>query len=444
MTHQSVRPLRCWAWLVLVAWFSHAAQGQEQRLWWHFNPPGSQHGQIIDEVISRLDANERQNAFTPGESAVNYCHEGTHQLNSKIRLRFGAGRNAFYVGGDNGLCAILIEPRVTLSAVAQYVPRQFRSNSAYGLYLGTQCQWWNDQPLYVLDEWVSYTNGCQCALERGISESKTFENMQLFCHFADALVAAVQQRDSSYPQMSQLVEFVDWQKKRVQGLIGGGSAPAAQCVDGTCYRQTWVQRNPPAQWQPIRNEPRPQSPSPQPRPDHEQIKKDWLVYIDQTIDVKLKGLKPCECDPSKQVSQDEFASLANQVGILAENTTKLSQSVEAMANSSSETKSQLVKIEARLTAMENKKPAEPPPPSKGEQHIVIVADRNASWWQRLSEDIEKTKDTYVGIRVAPVPEDYTGEIPTAVVYEGSIAVRVVPGERNVLDLLSRIRRGMSI
>ena len=89
-------------------------------------------------------------------------------------------------------------------------------------------------------------------------------------------------------------------------------------------------------------------------------------------------------------------------------------------------------------------PTQPTPTDQGKQHIVIAVDRNSSWWPRLSEEITRTLDTYKGIRVSGLPENYSGEIPVAVIYENSIPVRVVPGERDVLDLLSRVRRGAAI
>lgn len=150
----------------------------------------------------------------------------------------------------------------------------------------------------------------------------------------------------------------------------------------------------------------------------------WIEWRNK-IDAQIAAIKSCNCDHSQQVTKADLESA-------------------------------IAKIQVKPGPQGPAGPAGPPgPPGEAgkpgespalnsEQHIVIVADRNSSWWPRLSDDIEKTKDTYVGIRVAPVPPNYSGEIPTAVVYEDSVAVRVVPGERNVLELLSRVRRGMSI
>lgn len=102
----------------------------------------------------------------------------------------------------------------------------------------------------------------------------------------------------------------------------------------------------------------------------------------------------------------------------------------------------LGKIEATLGSLSNQKPVEPPKPT-AEKHIVVVADHNDPYWQRLSEEVTKTSEAFHGVQVAPTPRFDFGEKPQAVVYENSVPVRVVKGEQGVLDLLSRARRGMS-
>jgi hypothetical protein len=85
-----------------------------------------------------------------------------------------------------------------------------------------------------------------------------------------------------------------------------------------------------------------------------------------------------------------------------------------------------------------------PPPPNTNSHIVVVVDRNAPWWERLSGEIIKTQETYSGIRITGLPPFPIGEIPQAVIYENGVPVRLVKGERNVIDLLSRVRQGKSV
>lgn len=105
----------------------------------------------------------------------------------------------------------------------------------------------------------------------------------------------------------------------------------------------------------------------------------------------------------------------------------------------------IAKLDALSVAIGGIHVEQPPSPQPaGTNHIVIVADRNDPYWPRLSEEIEKTKDVYNGIQVAPPPRFEFGAKPQAVIYENSVPVRIVKGEQGVLDLLSKLRRNMPL
>lgn len=91
--------------------------------------------------------------WTKYEDQMTEAHENSHQIHSEIRNRLGDGRNAFYVLENR--VVVLSEPPIKLSEVAERcIP-----GKVYKLYLLDSQQWWNDQPLYLLDEMVAYTNG---------------------------------------------------------------------------------------------------------------------------------------------------------------------------------------------------------------------------------------------------------------------------------------------
>jgi len=71
-------------------------------------------------------------------------------------------KNAFYVLGGQAFRAH--EPALKLADVANAVPRDLKG-MAFQLYLRDQQRWWNDQPLYVWDEWSAYLNGLATALD---------------------------------------------------------------------------------------------------------------------------------------------------------------------------------------------------------------------------------------------------------------------------------------
>jgi len=56
------------------------------------------------------------------------------------------------------------EPSFKLNDIAQAVPQELRGMS-YQLYLVQQQQYWNNEPLYVFDEWSAYLNGLSTALD---------------------------------------------------------------------------------------------------------------------------------------------------------------------------------------------------------------------------------------------------------------------------------------
>jgi hypothetical protein len=69
------------------------------------------------------------------------------------------GKPAFYVLRD---CAIILqkEPQTTLSEIARSIPQSLRGD-VYRIYLIEQQRWWNNDPEYVWDEFVAYTNGSE-------------------------------------------------------------------------------------------------------------------------------------------------------------------------------------------------------------------------------------------------------------------------------------------
>lgn len=71
--------------------------------------------------------------------------------------------NAFYLLGNRAVR--LNEPSgIKLSTIANAVPQPLRGMS-YQLYLVQQRQYWENEPLYVHDEWSAYLNGLTTGLE---------------------------------------------------------------------------------------------------------------------------------------------------------------------------------------------------------------------------------------------------------------------------------------
>lgn len=382
--------------------------------WYEFAPEGANISQgILRDVISHCDEQGRRTAYEP--DYVTYCHEATHMVNSRVRqVVAGARKNAFYVGG-NRVC-VLVEPNCRLSDVAPLVAQQFR-NSTYQLYFVDQQKYWNDCPLYILDEWTAYCNGAQAANELGVDPHGEFERVQWFCHYADCVVAAVKQRDPNYAQLKELVAFVDWQKQRAQAMLGQTTtAPANQCIGGQCFIgggcNTGACGQPQYQ-QPMRVISKPVV-KPIPAPTFQPLSPPPPVTTPAIAgppgppgkDGKDGSDATCECGP-------KWAGLDIRLGL----------------------------IESSLTKIKEQKPPEAPALPQAEQHVVVIADHNAPYWQHLAAEIERTKRTYHGVQESTLPPFLEGIHPQAVVYRNSIPIRIVKGQYPVEDLLARLSRG---
>ena len=169
-------------------------------------------------VINDLETHARKGHPMRNESDPgNWVHELTHQVNSDIRCATKANDNAFYVMDGNYF--ILVEPKVTLRQVATLVPKSERG-MFYKTYLVEQQRWWNNEPLYVLDEATAFSNSILYHAMSGTKDATRVQAVQEFKVYVQALVKAVKKHDPKYTQLAELEEFVVWCDKRASTLLG--------------------------------------------------------------------------------------------------------------------------------------------------------------------------------------------------------------------------------
>lgn len=190
---------------------------------------GSGRGRILVDVDSHI-----ANNIYRDEGYVTWAHETSHGIASDIRNKFNA-RCGLYALRDR---AIIIRepPNVKLVDIAARIPAQYRGSS-FNLYFGQQLRDWNNWPLYVLDEWVAYTDGAAVRAELGIRErGDTVTSMVEFNTYVLFLATSFKVDDP------QFRKFVIWNSIRVKQIYEsnkriGGIAGAEAYVNRLRYVQ---------------------------------------------------------------------------------------------------------------------------------------------------------------------------------------------------------------
>jgi len=187
-------------------------------------------GAVLDDVDSRLPATGLVSSATyRSTDPVTWVHEATHGVNSLVRLSLpGDAHNAAYCLG--GRAAVMREPRpVTVRDSARYVPVALRGKSTYSMYMSQQ-RAWNNDPLYILDEWSAYTNGAAQYLQdvRAGRQSNSVSDLTYMAHFAiyslctAIAVEQAQRRGVLQYDDTQMKAYIQWQWNRMMNLFADG------------------------------------------------------------------------------------------------------------------------------------------------------------------------------------------------------------------------------
>jgi len=175
-------------------------------------------GPVVDDLERMADS--ASHGMTNRSDPGNWVHELTHYVNARMRSHasrhYGRPANGFYVLG--GLSIWLPEPAIKLADVSRIIPPRQQGNS-YQTYLIDQQRWWNNEPLYILDEATAAANAlCYQVTEGRIDRQRERLAIQ-FRGYSNALLRAVLMRDSRYSHFEQLRAFVVWHNLRLEHLI---------------------------------------------------------------------------------------------------------------------------------------------------------------------------------------------------------------------------------
>ena len=186
-------------------------------------------GRVLNDIDSHMPAGHQ---YRDGNK-ITWAHETTHGINADVRNKHYQPNqrrvNAFYVLNDRA--AVITEPPITIAQMADMVPQDLRGPS-YQLYLVQQRRDWNNEPLYLMDEWTAYTNGTECGRELN-AQGWDFEllqahNFNVYCLY---LAKAIQERCPDYDD-KQFKAYLMWNMARVFRLTEGSitSRPARMAL----------------------------------------------------------------------------------------------------------------------------------------------------------------------------------------------------------------------
>lgn len=117
-------------------------------------------GEVLTDIESRMPA---KHVYKNEADKANWAHEATHYLNNKLRNSTPEKDNSFYLLA--GRWVAIKEPDTTIKQVAAKVPQNLRDADTYNLYLVRSVGDWNNQPLYLCDEFSAYINGAACGID---------------------------------------------------------------------------------------------------------------------------------------------------------------------------------------------------------------------------------------------------------------------------------------
>lgn len=181
----------------------------------------------INETSFYADIMNHASTPITGYDRGTNAHETTHQINAQIRNSLGTNYNAFYVGNNKSFAAI--EPSIRKGQVAEFIPNSLRF-VRFNLYVSGQTEW-DKQPLYLIDEWISYLNGSKVDIE-DLENKRYSEGWQdsvsgplEFSIYCVALAMTIEKYDPSYwnsEKGQELKRFINWGLKESETIYFKG------------------------------------------------------------------------------------------------------------------------------------------------------------------------------------------------------------------------------
>lgn len=152
---------------------------------------------------------------------ISTVHESTHGVNSFLRGKYSTKDvkvNGFYCL-DNRFITIK-ESHLTLSDVANGIPKSIRFNSYDLTFKGRCLKEWNDRCLYLTEEFLSHSHGCMYRKQKNIEERPDALKF-MFEYGFYSLVHLQMLKGSSYEDYDKLKWFLEWNFNRCFDTFNG-------------------------------------------------------------------------------------------------------------------------------------------------------------------------------------------------------------------------------
>jgi hypothetical protein len=192
---------------------------------------------VYGDVLSHSIRPERR------ESRYTNVHETSHYISSELRQRHNPGYNCFYILRSQAV--VIKEPPTTINQIAPLVPPNLRG-SRYKTYLIDQRRYWDESPLYILDEWNAYCLGGMCAIDdyqnkRKLEKTDALAGMFEFMIYSTALAMCVKERCPEYWKINtQFKDFVGYRIDTVSRIFFiNREIPQFKSISSDKLYQTW-------------------------------------------------------------------------------------------------------------------------------------------------------------------------------------------------------------
>lgn len=215
-----------------------------QEPYWVKSPPIKPIDASLGVVLSDLESHMPKDHPYKFLNKITYAHEITHGISSRLGLfenrnaknQIIGGYQWFYLLNDRSIK--LNQPiGTTISRVANAIPKGVRGNS-YPMYFITYDKRHEFAPLYVIDEWIAYTNDVEAAIElkskgKLVDIAYTEPNCMLqFCCYSVIMSSTIpDNRDA------ELRGFIKWHLQRCMDLWG--KCEGIDSPDNAIYWRKW-------------------------------------------------------------------------------------------------------------------------------------------------------------------------------------------------------------